>query len=194
MPTFSTVSQRLILAIGVVLLLGISAASIGLDVKSRSDAALVDHTLGVLKKLSDLELLVRRVESASRGFALTVDGNLLKEYRDVQDRIAPAYAELTKAIGDDAGQIRLLEASKALVATPARHQRRTGPPQIRRRQRRDRGTDRRRRRPCRDGGGDGEFPRALPRRRNSSWRSAPRIRGAPASFCWRSNSPASCRS
>ena len=116
MPTFSTVSQRLILAIGVVLLLGISAASIALDVKSRSDAALVDHTLRVLKKLSDLELLVRRVESASRGFALTVDGNLLKEYRDVQDRIAPAYAELTKAIGGNAGQIRLLEASKALVA------------------------------------------------------------------------------
>ena len=116
MPTFSTVSQRLILVIGVVLLLGISAASIALDVKSRSDAALVDHTLRVLKKLSDLELLVRRVESASRGFALTVDGNLLKEYRDVQDRIAPAYAELTKAIGGHAGQIRLLEASKALVA------------------------------------------------------------------------------
>ena len=116
MPTFSTVSQRLILAIGVVLLLGISAASIALVVKSRSDARLVDHTLVVLKKLSDLELLVRRVESASRGYAMTVDDALLQEYRAVQDRVAPAYAELEAVIGDDPGQIQAIEENRALVA------------------------------------------------------------------------------
>ena len=52
-------SQRLILGTGLAILLVISAASIGLDVKSRSDAASVDHTLGVLKKFADMRLLLR---------------------------------------------------------------------------------------------------------------------------------------
>src|ERR1700716_1627923 len=94
MQTSSTVSQRLILGIGLALLLAIAAASIGLDVKSRSDAESVDHTLGVLKKISDLELLVRRVESAARGFTLTNDSGFVKEYDNARDGIAPAFAEL----------------------------------------------------------------------------------------------------
>ena len=53
-------SQRSILAAGLTILLVIMAASIGLDLKSRSDAGWVEHTLGVLKKLSDVRLLVRR--------------------------------------------------------------------------------------------------------------------------------------
>src|SRR5438270_466117 len=60
-------SQRIILGISLASLLIISAASIGLDVKSRSDVASVEHTLGVQKKISDLRLLIRRAESAPRG-------------------------------------------------------------------------------------------------------------------------------
>ena len=50
-------SQRVILGAGLAILLIITAASISLDVKSRSDAARVNHTVEVLKKISDVHLL-----------------------------------------------------------------------------------------------------------------------------------------
>ena len=53
-------SQRIILGIGLAILLAISAASIGLDVKSRIDAAAVSQTLGILRKFADIRLLLRR--------------------------------------------------------------------------------------------------------------------------------------
>src|SRR5258708_12194052 len=74
-------SQRIILGIGLAILLLIGAASIGLDVKSRSDTAAVHHTLGVLTKISDLRLLIRESESAARGFTLNGDPNLLNKYQ-----------------------------------------------------------------------------------------------------------------
>ncbi len=72
-------SQRVLVGIGLAILLVISATSIGLDVKSGADAAWVDNTLGVLKKISDLQLLVRNAESTSRGFALNGDPALLDQ-------------------------------------------------------------------------------------------------------------------
>jgi CHASE3 domain sensor protein len=87
-------SQRIVLGIGLAILLLISAASVGLDVKSRSDAAWVDHTLGVLKKFSDMRLLIRSAESAARGFALSHDPNFAREYHESSDQIAPALADL----------------------------------------------------------------------------------------------------
>ena len=56
-------SQRVIIGIGLAILLSISAASIGLDVKSRNDAAAVGQTLGMLRKFADIQLLLRRSES-----------------------------------------------------------------------------------------------------------------------------------
>ncbi len=109
-------SQRVILAIGLAVLLVISAASIGLDVKSRSDAAWVDHTLGVLNKISDLRLLVRQAESAARGFALNGDPKLLDEYHSSVGRISPAFAELIEATRDNPDRTPLLRESEPLVA------------------------------------------------------------------------------
>jgi len=108
--------QRIILGIGLAVLLVVSAASIGLDVKSRSDAARVDHTLGVLKKLSDIRLLIRGAESAARGFALTSDANLLNEFRNSHDRIAPAFAELIETTKDNPERTQLLKDTETLVA------------------------------------------------------------------------------
>jgi signal transduction histidine kinase/CHASE3 domain sensor protein len=108
-------SQRIALGTGLAVLLVISAASISLDVKSRSDAAWVNHTLGVLKKLSDMRLLLRRAESAARGFVLTNDPNIVREYRDASDRIAPAFADLVETTKDNSIQTQLLESSKVLI-------------------------------------------------------------------------------
>ena len=109
-------SQRTFLGFGLAVLLAISTASIGLDVKSRSDAAQVDHTLAVLKKFTELRLLLRRAESAARGFALASDAKFLGEFHDAQDKIAPAFAELIGATRDHPGRTQLLEASETLVA------------------------------------------------------------------------------
>lgn len=108
-------SQRVLLGIGLAVLLIISAASIGLDVKSRSDAERVNHTLGVQKKISDLRLLVRRAESVARGFVLASDPNFIREYREAVDRIAPAFAELKELTKDNPAQIDVLDATEPLV-------------------------------------------------------------------------------
>ena len=108
-------SPRLILGTSLAILLVISGTSIGLEHKSQSDKAWVDHTVGVLKKIADMRLLIRRAESAARGFALIGDPNLAAEFHRSNDAIAPAFAELLAAIGDNPAQKRLLEETRTLV-------------------------------------------------------------------------------
>src|ERR1700712_1941027 len=80
-------SQRLILGTGPEILPAISAASIGLDLKSQADATAVSRALGVLKTIPDLELLLRRAESASRGFALSKDPYFIQQHREASEGI-----------------------------------------------------------------------------------------------------------
>jgi signal transduction histidine kinase/CHASE3 domain sensor protein len=108
-------SQRLILGTSLAILLVISAASIGLDLRTQSDKAWVDHTVSVLKKIADLRLLIRRAESAARGFALFGDPNLTAEFQRSSEAVAPAFTELLAATGDNPAQTRLLEETRTLV-------------------------------------------------------------------------------
>jgi PAS domain S-box-containing protein len=108
-------SQRLTLGIGLAILLVISAASIAMDVKSRADAAWVNHTLGVLNRLTDLRLLVRKAESTSRGFALTNDASLAREFRDTSAGIPQAFAELKAALSDNPAQSELLASTEPIL-------------------------------------------------------------------------------
>jgi signal transduction histidine kinase/CHASE3 domain sensor protein/CheY-like chemotaxis protein len=108
-------SQRVILATGLAILLIISAATINLDVKSRSDAAWVNHTLEVLNKLADMRLLIRGAESAARGFVLSGDANLVKEHDAARDRIGPAFADLKNDLRDNPDQAQLLAETEAIV-------------------------------------------------------------------------------
>src|SRR5947209_15638123 len=109
-------SQPIILGLGLTILLIISAASIGLDLKSRSDAAWVNHTLEVLNDLSEVRLLFRRAESAARGFALSGFPSLSEEYREVLAKIDPSFDGLKKKLSDNETQIQRLEATRALSA------------------------------------------------------------------------------
>jgi CHASE3 domain sensor protein len=111
-------SQRFILGTSLAILLVISAASIGLDLKSQSDKASVDRTVGVMQKIADARLLVRRAESVSRGFGLTRDPNFTKEFEETTDAIGPAFDGLIAAAKDNPGQIRLFEETRALVDRP----------------------------------------------------------------------------
>ncbi|MBR1149208.1 CHASE3 domain-containing protein [Bradyrhizobium sp. JYMT SZCCT0428] len=108
--------QRIILGIGLAILILIGAASIGLDLKSRADTAAVDHALEVLKRISDIRPLLRRAESAARGFALTGNPDFVKEYNESSDAILPAFDDLIKTVEGNPGQTQLLEDAKAQVA------------------------------------------------------------------------------
>jgi PAS domain S-box-containing protein len=101
--------QRAILGAGLAILLIVSAASIGLDVRSRSDAAWVNHTLEVLKKLTETRLLLRRAESAARGYVLSGIPSLLEDFHDIRSQIDPAFADLKTTVGDNPEQLRLLD-------------------------------------------------------------------------------------
>ena len=108
-------SQRIILGIGLAILLVIGAASISLDLKSRSDTASVDRALGILGKISDLRPLLRRVEGAARAFAISGDPEFAREYRETSDAIRPALAALIEAVKDNPTERQLIEETNALV-------------------------------------------------------------------------------
>ena len=108
-------TQRVILGAGLAILLIITAASIGLDVKSRSDSAWVNHTVEVMKKISDVRLWVRRAESAARGYEIYQTPGFLDEFEAAKSRIAPALGELKLAVRDSVDQAQLLEATEPLI-------------------------------------------------------------------------------
>src|SRR5262245_11288865 len=108
-------SQRIILGIGLAILLVIGAASIGLDLQSRSDTASVDRALGILSKISDMRPLLRRAESAARAFALTGDQEFAREDREASDAILPALGPLIEAVQDNPTEKQLIEQTKTLV-------------------------------------------------------------------------------
>jgi PAS domain S-box-containing protein len=108
-------SQRTLLGIGLFALLLICATWVFLEIKSRSDASWVNHSLEVLNKLSETRLLIRQAESAARGFALANDPALAAEYHDTLARIAPAFSYLLQIIRDNPHQTRLLEDAEAIV-------------------------------------------------------------------------------
>ncbi|MCA1360465.1 CHASE3 domain-containing protein [Bradyrhizobium sp. IC3069] len=108
-------TQRVILGVGLAILLIITAASIALDVKSRSDAASVNHTVQVQKKISDLRVLLRRAESAARGYELYRSQGFSDEFQAVHAKLAPALAELKRDVRDTPDQVALLEGTEPLA-------------------------------------------------------------------------------
>ncbi|WP_213030125.1 CHASE3 domain-containing protein, partial [Acinetobacter baumannii] len=72
-----------------------------LDVKSRSDAAWVNHTVEVLRKISDLRALIRRAESAARGYEIYRSSSFNDEFQAAHAQIAPALADLKRGLRDN---------------------------------------------------------------------------------------------
>ncbi|MET0678586.1 MAG: CHASE3 domain-containing protein, partial [Bradyrhizobium sp.] len=108
-------SQRIILGIGLAILLVIGAASIRLDIQSRSGTASVDRALGTLRNISDVRPLLRRAESAARAFALSGDQHFVGEFREASAAIAPALAALAEAVKDSPFERQLIDEARALM-------------------------------------------------------------------------------
>ncbi|MCS3896661.1 PAS domain S-box-containing protein [Bradyrhizobium japonicum USDA 38] len=108
-------TQRVILGAGLAILLIITAASIGLDVKSRYDAAWVNHTIETQKKISDLRVLMRRAESAARGYEIYRNPSFSDEFQAVHAQIAPALSDLKRSLRDNPDQVALIEGTEPLA-------------------------------------------------------------------------------
>jgi PAS domain S-box-containing protein len=108
--------QRLALGLGLGTLLMIGAASTALGFKSRQQTAWVDHSLDVLQKTSELRLLIREAESASRGFVLTNAASFRAEFGETTDRIPVALADLQRAVADNPVQVALLRDLAPLIS------------------------------------------------------------------------------
>jgi signal transduction histidine kinase/CHASE3 domain sensor protein/CheY-like chemotaxis protein len=109
-------SQRIFFGIGIAVLAIVSAASIALDVRARTDAAQVGHTLEVLNELSGARLLIGRAESAARAYVLTGDRTFIEEFQGALDKIGPSLAALKDHVGDNRAQVKLLASSEPVVA------------------------------------------------------------------------------
>jgi signal transduction histidine kinase len=74
--------------------------------------------MDVLNKVADLRLPVHMAENASRGFVFTGDRSLAKEFRDSNIQIQSVLPELKEAVGDNAGQTRLIEGIETALGRP----------------------------------------------------------------------------
>ncbi len=116
-PARSPGAQPILLALGFVILILISAASIFLTERSRTESDLVIHTMDVQNRLSLILLNLRRAESAQRGFLLTGQSPYRTEYEQAVKNTLPALQSARDAIIDNEDQSRDLATVAALAAS-----------------------------------------------------------------------------
>jgi len=116
--------QSLLLGLGFILLVGISAATIYLVERGASDGRLLADTLSVEDKLSDILLTVRRAESSQRGYLLTNDQTYLEDFRDAEPEAQETITELRALSESSATRQSTLDTVSNLVAGKFREMRR----------------------------------------------------------------------
>jgi signal transduction histidine kinase len=116
--------QSLLLGVGFVLLVGISAATIFLVERSGSDSRELAVTLRVEDRLSDVLLTVRRAESSQRGYLLTDDPTYLEDFRGAEPETQAIIAELRALSETSATRQSTLDNIARLVAGKFREMRR----------------------------------------------------------------------
>ncbi|WP_316170453.1 CHASE3 domain-containing protein [Bradyrhizobium sp. SZCCHNRI1058] len=109
------IRRRVVIGLGLGTLLAIGAASTGLDIKARNDTALVEHTMEVLEKSSELRALLRQSEAASRGFALSGADRFIAEFQATSGLIPAAWADLQGLVRDNSSQSERLRSIYGIV-------------------------------------------------------------------------------
>lgn len=116
--------QSLLLGVGFLLLIGISATTIYLIERSVIDNRELAVTLSVEDKLSDILLTVRRAESSQRGYLLTNDTTYLENFRDAEPETGRALDDLRALAESTATGKATLDRIAALVDGKFREMRR----------------------------------------------------------------------
>ena len=89
-----TLWQVGLLTAGFLILVAISAASIYLGHRARTDSLWVTHTIEVESQIGVVQLQIQRAESAARGFLLSQDANYRSELEKAEALIAPSISRL----------------------------------------------------------------------------------------------------
>ncbi len=114
-PARSPGAQPVLLALGFLILILISVASIFLVQRSREDSDLVIHTMEVQNRLSLVLLTLRRAESAHRGFLITGQAPYRAEYDQASGNTIPALENARQALADNDAQLRVLASVRVLI-------------------------------------------------------------------------------
>ncbi|OAF05560.1 histidine kinase [Bradyrhizobium centrolobii] len=109
--------QILLFAAGVLVLTVISAGSVYLVNKARSDNKWVLHTIEVENQVNALLLEVRRAESGARGYLLTQGTDFKADHEKAVAAIIPALDRLTRLSTDNPAQRDNVEKLSAAIET-----------------------------------------------------------------------------
>ena len=108
-------TPTLLLALGFTVLAALSAMSITLMYRAQDDAEGVNHTLRVMNAISQLQIAIRRAESAERGFLITGGDGFLRFYQESKARAVPTLDEIGNLTLDNpTQQARIAEARPLL--------------------------------------------------------------------------------
>jgi signal transduction histidine kinase len=111
------IGQILLLAAGFLVLVAISTASVLLVNKAREDSGRVVHTVEVENQINTMLLDVRRAESATRGYLLTSEPQLLSEHEAAAASIIPDVDKLAHLTIDNPVQIENVRTLRRVVET-----------------------------------------------------------------------------
>jgi signal transduction histidine kinase len=109
--------QVLLLSAGFLVLVAVSASSVILVNKSRSDASWVVHTIEVENQTNAVLLEIRRAESAARGYLLTKGPEFLSDYQDAEAAIRPHVDKLDSLTADNPLQVANIAKLRAAIDT-----------------------------------------------------------------------------
>jgi signal transduction histidine kinase len=109
--------QVLLLSAGFLVLVIISATSVLLVNKSRSDTAWVVHTIEVENQTNALLLEIRRAESAARGYLLTRGPDFLSDHEAAVALITPHLDKLANLTVDNPRQVENIKKLRGAIAT-----------------------------------------------------------------------------
>jgi signal transduction histidine kinase len=109
--------QILLLSAGFLVLVAVSAASVLLVNKARSDSAWVVHTIEVENQINALLLEVSRAESTARGYLLTPGDEFLRDHEQAVATILPDMEKLQRLTTDNPLQIENAGKLRAAIET-----------------------------------------------------------------------------
>jgi signal transduction histidine kinase len=107
--------QPLLIGLGFLLLIVISASTVWLVDHAANDARLLAQTLSVQNKLSNLLLNVRRAESSQRGYLFTNNSAYLDDFQRARPEVRNILGELETLSGSSPQRSATVKRAKALV-------------------------------------------------------------------------------
>ncbi|PZA11836.1 histidine kinase [Rhodopseudomonas palustris] len=110
--------QISLLSLSFAVLVAVSLASVYWLQKAREDNAWVAHTLEVQNQIAMVQLQLRRAESAERGYVLTGQDDLIRQFNEVAADVMPRLNQLRGFVADNEVQRPLIE--QAIVSAEAR--------------------------------------------------------------------------